>query len=101
MPKSGIDARRKAALEDGGEAYISRREEIIQAAATCSAIEALRRRHYATSLRQWAPTASLYYYVAEGRVTAGDRARGARFATSQLHRRSKPAARRRGRRSAR
>ena len=58
MPKSGIDARRKAALEDGGEAYISRREEIIKAAA-----HVFRDRGFeAATLRdvageQWAPTA--------------------------------------------
>ena len=33
MAKSGIEARRKAALEEGGAAYIARREEIILAAA--------------------------------------------------------------------
>jgi TetR/AcrR family transcriptional regulator, cholesterol catabolism regulator len=64
MPKSGIDARRKAALEDGGEAYISRRDEIIQAAA-----HVFRDRGFeAATLRDVAAAmgtdrASLYYYV--------------------------------------
>jgi len=64
MPKSGIDARRKAALEDGSAAYLSRREEIIQAAA-----HVFRDRGFeAATLRDVAAAmgtdrASLYYYV--------------------------------------
>jgi TetR/AcrR family transcriptional regulator, cholesterol catabolism regulator len=64
MPKSGIDARRKAALEDGGANYVARREEIIQAAA-----HVFRDRGFeAATLRDVAAAmgtdrASLYYYV--------------------------------------
>jgi TetR/AcrR family transcriptional regulator, cholesterol catabolism regulator len=64
MPKSGIDARRKAALQDGSAAYVLRREEIIQAAA-----HVFRDRGFeAATLRDVAAAmgtdrASLYYYV--------------------------------------
>ena len=64
MAKSGIEARRKAALEDGNASYIARREEIVQAAA-----HVFRDRGYeAATLRDVAVAlgtdrASLYYYV--------------------------------------
>jgi len=64
MAKSGIDARRRAALEDGGAAYMARREEIVQAAA-----HVFRDRGFAAAtLRDVAAAlntdrASLYYYV--------------------------------------
>ncbi|WIX75661.1 TetR/AcrR family transcriptional regulator [Amycolatopsis carbonis] len=64
MPKSGIDARRQAALKEGNAAYLARREEIIRAAA-----DVFRLRGYeATTLLEVAKSlgtdrASLYYYV--------------------------------------
>jgi AcrR family transcriptional regulator len=64
MAKSNIEARRKAALEDGGVSYIARREEIVQAAA-----HVFRERGFeAATLRDVAAAmgtdrASLYYYV--------------------------------------
>ena len=64
MPTSGIDARRKAALRDGGEAYLARREEIIRAAAAI-----FRQQGFGgTTLLDVANAlgtdrASLYYYV--------------------------------------
>jgi AcrR family transcriptional regulator len=64
MAKSGIGARRSAALEEGGPAYVTRREEIIQAAA-----HVFRDRGFeATTLRDVAAAtdidrATLYYYV--------------------------------------
>ena len=64
MAKSNIEARRKAALEDGGVTYLARREEIVQAAA-----HVFRERGFeATTLRDVAAAlgtdrASLYYYV--------------------------------------
>ena len=64
MAKSGIEARRKAALEEGGAAYIARREEIILAAA-----QVFRERGFdAATLRDIADAlntdrASLYYYI--------------------------------------
>jgi AcrR family transcriptional regulator len=63
MAKSGIDARRRAALEDGGVAYLARREEIVEAAA-----HVFRDRGFeAATLRDVAAAmgtdrASLYYY---------------------------------------
>jgi TetR/AcrR family transcriptional regulator, cholesterol catabolism regulator len=63
MAKSGIDARRRAALEDGGVAYLARRGEIIEAAA-----HVFRDRGFeAATLRDVAAAmgtdrASLYYY---------------------------------------
>jgi AcrR family transcriptional regulator len=62
--KSGIEARRKAALEDGNANYLARREEIIRASA-----HIFRERGYeGTTLRDIAAAlgtdrASLYYYV--------------------------------------
>jgi AcrR family transcriptional regulator len=64
MASSGIEARRKAALEDGNATYVARREEIIRAAA-----HVFREHGYeATTLRDVAAAldtdrASLYYYV--------------------------------------
>jgi len=64
MATSGIEARRKAALEEGGAAYIARREEIILAAA-----QVFRERGFdAATLRDIAGAlntdrASLYYYI--------------------------------------
>ncbi|WP_236787783.1 TetR/AcrR family transcriptional regulator [Amycolatopsis sp. GM8] len=64
MTVSGIEARRKAALEDGNESYLARRDEIIRAAA-----HVFRERGVeATTLRDIAEAtntdrASLYYYV--------------------------------------
>jgi AcrR family transcriptional regulator len=64
MAKSGIGARRSAALEDGGPAYVTRREEIIKAAA-----HVFRDRGFeAATLRDVAEAtdtdrATLYYYV--------------------------------------
>ena len=64
MAKSGIEARRKAALEEGGAAYMARREEIILAAA-----RVFRQRGFDTAtLRDIADAlntdrASLYYYI--------------------------------------
>jgi AcrR family transcriptional regulator len=64
MAESNIEARRKAALEDGGVVYMARREEIVQAAA-----HVFRDRGFeATTLRDVAAAlgtdrASLYYYV--------------------------------------
>jgi AcrR family transcriptional regulator len=64
MAASGIEARRKAALEDGNASYLARREEIIRASA-----HIFRDRGYeATTLRDIAAAlgtdrASLYYYV--------------------------------------
>ena len=64
MATSGIEARRKAALEEGGAAYIARREEIILAAA-----QVFRERGFdAATLRDIADAlntdrASLYYYI--------------------------------------
>jgi AcrR family transcriptional regulator len=64
MPSSGIDARRKAALQEGNVAYLARREEIVQAAA-----HVFRQRGFeSATLSDVAKTlgtdrASLYYYV--------------------------------------
>src|ERR1700689_4825274 len=64
MAKSGIEARRKGALEEGGAAYIARREEIILAAA-----QVFRDRGFdVATLRDIADAlntdrASLYYYI--------------------------------------
>jgi AcrR family transcriptional regulator len=64
MAESGIEARRKAALEDGGATYLARRKEIIQAAAGV-----FRERGFdAATLRDVADAlntdrATLYYYV--------------------------------------
>ena len=64
MAKSGIEARRNAALEDGNVGYVARRDEIIRAAA-----HVFRERGYeAATLRDVAialgtDRASLYYYV--------------------------------------
>jgi AcrR family transcriptional regulator len=65
MAKSGIDARRQAALKEGSVPYVARREEIIRAAANV-----FRERGYeAATLADVAKSldtdrASLYYYVA-------------------------------------
>jgi TetR/AcrR family transcriptional regulator, cholesterol catabolism regulator len=64
MVTSGIEARRKAALEDGGAPYLARREEIIQAAAHVfrdRGFEAATLRDVAAALGT--DRASLYYYV--------------------------------------
>ena len=61
---SGIQARRKAALEDGSASYLARREEIIQAASHVfrdRGFEATTLRDVALALRT--DRASLYYYV--------------------------------------
>jgi TetR/AcrR family transcriptional regulator, cholesterol catabolism regulator len=63
MAKSGIDARRRAALDDGKAAYLARREEIVEVAA-----HVFRDRGFeAATLRDVAAAmgtdrASLYYY---------------------------------------
>jgi AcrR family transcriptional regulator len=63
MPKSGIDARRQAALKEGGAVYLARRQEIVRAAANV-----FRQRGYeSATLLDIAKTmgtdrASLYYY---------------------------------------
>lgn len=64
MAVSGIEARRKAALEDGNETYLARRDEIIRAAAHVFRDRGVE----ATTLRDIAEAtntdrASLYYYV--------------------------------------
>jgi AcrR family transcriptional regulator len=64
MAKSNIDARRKAALEDGGAVYMARREEILQASAHVfreRGFEAATLRDVAAALNT--DRASLYYYV--------------------------------------
>lgn len=64
MAKSGIDARRQAALEEGSAAYLARREEIVQAAAHVfrdRGFEAATLRDVAAALNT--DRASLYYYV--------------------------------------
>ena len=64
MAKSNIEARRKAALEDGGVVYMARREEIVQAAAHVfreRGFEAATLRDVAAALNT--DRASLYYYV--------------------------------------
>lgn len=64
MVKSNIEARRKAALEDGGVMYMARREEIMQAAAHVfreRGFEAATLRDVAAALNT--DRASLYYYV--------------------------------------
>ncbi|QRP42838.1 TetR/AcrR family transcriptional regulator [Amycolatopsis sp. FDAARGOS 1241] len=64
MPKSGIDARRQAALKEGSAAYLARREEIIRAAA-----DVFRQQGYeGATLLDVAKSlgtdrASLYYYI--------------------------------------
>jgi AcrR family transcriptional regulator len=65
MPKSGIDARRQAALKEGGAAYLARREEIVRAAAAVfrkRGFEAATLLDVAKSLGT--DRASLYYYFA-------------------------------------
>jgi AcrR family transcriptional regulator len=64
MAQSGIEARRKAALEEGGVAYIARREEIILAAARVfrdRGFDVATLRDIADALNT--DRASLYYYV--------------------------------------
>ncbi|MUL64574.1 hypothetical protein BOO86_08885 [Mycobacterium sp. CBMA 234] len=64
MAKSGIHARRQAALEEGSAAYLARREEIVQAAAHIfrdRGFEAATLRDVAAELNT--DRASLYYYV--------------------------------------
>lgn len=64
MAKSGIEARRKAALEDGNASYVARREEIVRAAAHVfrdRGYESATLRDVATALGT--DRASLYYYV--------------------------------------
>ncbi len=64
MAKSGIGARRSAALEDGGPAYVARREEIIKAAAHVfrdRGVEAATLRDVAEATDT--DRATLYYYV--------------------------------------
>jgi AcrR family transcriptional regulator len=64
MAKSGIEARRKAALEDGSASYVARREEIIRAAALVfrdRGFEAATLRDVALALGT--DRATLYYYV--------------------------------------
>jgi TetR/AcrR family transcriptional regulator, cholesterol catabolism regulator len=63
MASSGIEARRKAALEVGSAAYLDRRAELIKAAANV-----FRERGHETTLRDVADAlgterASLYYYI--------------------------------------
>lgn len=64
MAKSGIGARRSAALEEGGPAYIARRDEIIKAAAHVfreRGVEAATLRDIAEATDT--DRATLYYYV--------------------------------------
>jgi AcrR family transcriptional regulator len=64
MAQSGIEARRKAALEEGGASYVARREEIILAAARVfrdRGFEAATLRDIADALNT--DRATLYYYV--------------------------------------
>jgi AcrR family transcriptional regulator len=64
VAKSGIDARRKAALEEGSAGYLARREEIIRAAALVfrdRGFEAATLRDVALALDT--DRATLYYYV--------------------------------------
>ena len=64
MTQSGIEARRKAALEDGSASYVARRKEIIDAASLVfreRGYEAATLRDVATALGT--DRASLYYYV--------------------------------------
>jgi AcrR family transcriptional regulator len=64
MAVSGIEARRQAALEDGNESYLARRNEIISAAAHVfrdRGVEATTLRDIAEDMRT--DRASLYYYV--------------------------------------
>ncbi|WP_052914971.1 TetR/AcrR family transcriptional regulator [Protofrankia coriariae] len=63
MANSGIEARRKAAIQDGSASYVARRKEIIQTAA-----HVFKERGFAATLRDVAEAlgadrASLYYYV--------------------------------------
>jgi TetR/AcrR family transcriptional regulator, cholesterol catabolism regulator len=63
MAKSGIDARRRAALDDGKAAYLARREEIVEVAAHVfrdRGFEAATLRDVAAAMRT--DRASLYYY---------------------------------------
>jgi len=60
---SGIEARRRAAMEEGGVAYLARRQEIIQVAANV-----FRERGHEATLRDVAESlgterASIYYYI--------------------------------------
>jgi AcrR family transcriptional regulator len=64
MAESGIEARRKAALEEGGASYIARREEIIHAAARVfrdRGFDVATLRDVAEALNT--DRATLYYYV--------------------------------------
>jgi AcrR family transcriptional regulator len=64
MTESGIEARRKAALEDGNATYVARRQEIISSAAHVfrdRGFEAATLRDVAEALGT--DRASLYYYV--------------------------------------
>jgi AcrR family transcriptional regulator len=64
MTKSSIDARRRAAVEDGGAAYLVRREEIIKASAYVfrdRGFKAATLSDVAAALNT--DRASLYYYV--------------------------------------
>jgi AcrR family transcriptional regulator len=63
MAKSGIDARRRAALDDGKAAYLARREEIVEVAAhvfSDRGFEAATLRDVAAAMGT--DRASLYYY---------------------------------------
>jgi AcrR family transcriptional regulator len=65
MPKSGIDARRQAALKEGSAGYLARREEIVREAATVfrqRGFEAANMLDVAKALGT--DRASLYYYFA-------------------------------------
>jgi AcrR family transcriptional regulator len=65
MTSSGIDARRQAALKEGGAAYLARREEIVRAAATVfrqRGFESAKLLDVAKALGT--DRASLYYYFA-------------------------------------
>ncbi|GAA0611841.1 TetR/AcrR family transcriptional regulator [Sporichthya brevicatena] len=62
MPNSGIESRRQAAIEEGGTAYIARRQEILRTAA-----HIFREKGYEATLRDVAEAlstdrASIYYY---------------------------------------
>jgi AcrR family transcriptional regulator len=64
MSSSGIDARRKAALQEGNAAYLARREEIVQAAADVFRQQGFESATLADIAKKLdTDRASLYYYV--------------------------------------
>ncbi|MDT5155217.1 MAG: TetR/AcrR family transcriptional regulator, cholesterol catabolism regulator [Mycobacterium sp.] len=93
MTKSGIGARRSAALEDGGAAYVARRDEIIKAAAHVfreRGVEAATLRDIAEATDT--DRATLYYYVGSKEELLQEIVRealGQDIATAQAVKRSK------------